>query len=378
MAKKKSNNKHEQREINAAKKLAECAFKCLYENDIDDEDELEGLIDLHLERKEDHILMMAIAGIQDAQARAFLFDRIDDLSSCQDVAFSDGEPAQLRLFVVPVSINVEGGAVCPKYVKNIDALYKSFRKFGLIGENPTLILRQELFSRADLDVSPSEKIDMIRAHLPYFNPAEEGCPEMNQAINPKDEHGIAERYMLGFVVSGVMDEEPFNPDMDEQAFMEMQRNWNIFFQQTLAEQIGIKDVLIGAPCSIYEGFARHERVMVDVKFNIDIKTALLESAQKCKAVISLHINQFTNVGQIRVGFFDLQNGFIKGHVRTIFDPEILSDQVDNIYDELIENGISQVIKHDDVYEMEDDLDNPNFPMPTDPIHRGITESRTLH
>lgn len=362
------------------KKIARLAEKI--SNDaasIDEQFNLLNLIEKYLKAGDDDTLSKAIDEVNTDKARDILEFHIADSTETRYALLASGEAGEAALFAIPIVMCVFPGEEFPVSLDDM-SITKSFRKHGLIGINPSLILHKDFFQLDDLNLQPSERYNLTGKVLKIIENPQVKQGSLRQVPVKQKEHedkvDVILRFLVGMTITD-LDEIPFDSDNEEKYELSVDA-WQDEIGDEIVKQTGIETIIIGEPFGLDSALRQGVDLFQEYSLNLKANDAVVMAAEKrslCHAVIGMFADDENT--EIRISFIDDNNDLIDGFAWKVLshnDDEYISDKILSI---LKDNGVDGLATVEEVMPPTYHSDgSPEFLTPEDDVFEKRTS--TMH
>lgn len=206
--------------------------------------QLTDLIEKYLAAGEDRVIERALERAPDFR----VYDEIvNDVLNCiewQTTGGVNAEPTDLILFAVPLHLLLyaqDDKVAVPWNLPLVDTLAKSFRQHGLVGQAPTVLLYNYLYSFAELEPLPYSKRyclpQRILKTLGNSSPVDLFQHYDYIALAPGEAHLLL-RFIVGLVLQAPEERQPFTDAAeDEDSYLERISGWTSAFAREVERQL---------------------------------------------------------------------------------------------------------------------------------------------
>jgi hypothetical protein len=275
------NGHHPQSVERASQRMVDLADKVVQDPDGTERqlNQLADLIEEYLTAGQDQIIERALEKAPDSR----VYDEImDDVLACiewRTVSGDDAEPLDLILFAVPLHLTLYAPAdkvVVPWVLPVVDTLAGSFRRHGLIGNAPDVLLYNYLYSFAELEaLSYSKRYQLpqrILKTLVSSRPVDLFQHDERIDLPPGEAHLLL-RFMVGLVMQTPEEPQPFiSDDEDEENVMQQLNGWVNTVAREVETQLQGPDLEVICVASLpallqtalQEGYRQHRELALQI------------------------------------------------------------------------------------------------------------------
>ncbi|MFO1429132.1 MAG: hypothetical protein U1F76_03175 [Candidatus Competibacteraceae bacterium] len=212
---------------------------------------LADLIEKYLAAGEDQVIQRALERAPDFRVHDEIVNDVLNCIEWQTISGENAEPIELILFAVPLHLILHARAdrvAIPWTLPQVDLLVKSFRRHGLVGRAPTVLLYNYLYAFTELEPLPySKRYRLPQRLLKTFGGSRpvDLFQHYDYIALPPGEAHLLLRFIVGLVLQGPEDRQPFADITEtEDSHLERIAGWAGAFAREVEQQLHRPDLEI--------------------------------------------------------------------------------------------------------------------------------------